>query len=365
MTSTMTTTCTSTAMLDRPTLHTPVGGYSSFSGDGREERLVSALLAHKDELQGKPQAVLEAIDRFAEGEYLMNVGAHKGQVVEEIIKEKGAKLILELGTYVGYSAIKFARHLLSLHPNGVLPPSWPSSPPLSSDARQFVGYICLEKSASYAHVANTLLGLAGLGDITKILIGPSTRSILKLHALLPALAPGTQFDLVFLDHHKPHYTMDLKALEEGGWVGKGTTVVADNVIKPGNPRYLAYVRGKTPVRIDKEEEEDGEEEGEEEAEAAQTKVHVGQGGEEAGEGVGEKADEQATELVVQDVELVGQDDTGDVLEELEEVDEETGTVIAGVKRLRYESMLVMSWDPYTGEDDGVEVSTCVGLQEEM
>ena len=46
---------------------------------------------------------------------------------------------------------------------------------------------------------------------------------------------------VFLDHCKPCYLPDLQAMEDTGLIGKGTTVVADNVLYPGAPDFLKWV----------------------------------------------------------------------------------------------------------------------------
>lgn len=47
--------------------------------------------------------------------------------------------------------------------------------------------------------------------------------------------------MVFLDHCKECYLPDLIAMEQAGLVGKGTVVVADNVVYPGAPGFLEYV----------------------------------------------------------------------------------------------------------------------------
>jgi len=52
----------------------------------------------------------------------------------------------------------------------------------------------------------------------------------------------SSIDLLFLDHLKPLYGPDLRLAEELGLVGKGTVLCADNVIWPGAPEYLEYVR---------------------------------------------------------------------------------------------------------------------------
>lgn len=70
-------------------------------------------------------------------------------------------------------------------------------------------------------------------------MGASDASLRRLHAQ-GKLEQG--IDLMFLDHYKPAYTTDLKLCEQLGLVRPGSVLAADNVIKPGNPPYLEYVR---------------------------------------------------------------------------------------------------------------------------
>ena len=83
-----------------------------------------------------------------------------------------------------------------------------------------------------------LVDLAGLRDVVRVIIGPSDASLKRLHE------SGTlrHINLLFLDHYKPAYTSDLKLCEALGLIGPGAVLAADNVIKPGNPQYLEYVR---------------------------------------------------------------------------------------------------------------------------
>ena len=85
---------------------------------------------------------------------------------------------------------------------------------------------------------SSLADLAGLGDIVKVVVGSSDESLARLYE------SGTlkHIDLMFLDHYKPAYTTDLKLCEELGLITPGSVLAADNVIKPGNPPYLEYVR---------------------------------------------------------------------------------------------------------------------------
>lgn len=99
-------------------------------------------------------------------------------------------------------------------------------------------YYSLERNPEFAAVIMSLVDLAGLSDTVKVIVGSSADSIKRLHAS----GVLTQIDLMFLDHYKPAYTSDLKLCEHLKLVTPGTILAADNVIKPGNPPYLEYVR---------------------------------------------------------------------------------------------------------------------------
>ncbi|PVH75983.1 S-adenosyl-L-methionine-dependent methyltransferase [Cadophora sp. DSE1049] len=188
-----------------------------FFDDGREEELVAFVTA-KPGVKNSPAKVLEAIDEFARTKrYLMNVGEDKGKILTEIIQSTKPNVMVELGGYCGYSTILFA------------------------DAMRGVGgkkYFCLERSPKFAHNIEVLVELAGLSGIIDVVVGPSNESIKSLHSS----GKLDKIDMMFLDHYKPAYTTDLKLCESLGLIGSGTTLAADNVIKPGNPPYLKYVR---------------------------------------------------------------------------------------------------------------------------
>lgn len=102
-------------------------------------------------------------------------------------------------------------------------------------------YFCLERNPEFGAVIASLANLAGLSDIVKVEIGSSDASIKRLHTS----GALKHVDLMFLDHYKPAYKTDLKLCEELRLVTKGSVMAADNVIKPGNPPYLEYVRSST------------------------------------------------------------------------------------------------------------------------
>jgi len=147
----------------------------------------------------------------------MNVGEAKGEIIARIIRQRRPEIMVELGGYCGYSTILFA-----------------------SEAREAGGkkYFSLERSPKFAGVIKALVDFAGLGDFVEVIVGSSSESIKSLYQS----GRIKNIDMMFLDHYKPAYTTDLKLCETLGIIGKGTVLAADNVIAPGNPPYLKYVR---------------------------------------------------------------------------------------------------------------------------
>jgi predicted O-methyltransferase YrrM len=178
--------------------------------DGREIALLHWIFNHPklEEMRGQPQRVLDAIDEYGKAEkYLMNVGEYKSKTVIDIIHNVKPVTMVELGGYVGYSAIAFG-----------------------AAARAVGGrrYYSLEQNPEYGAIATLLVDLAGLGDFVKIIVESSVDALRRLHG------NGTleHIDLLFIDHTKPLYTPDLKVAEELGLVKPGSVCVADNGEKP-------------------------------------------------------------------------------------------------------------------------------------
>lgn len=186
-------------------------------GDTKEQRILRHVQQHAK--PGDPQSVLEAIDTYcSQKEWAMNVGDAKGQIMDAIIREYRPSLVLELGAYCGYSAVRMAR---------LLPPG----------AR----LLTMEMNPDYAAITQQMLNFAGLQDKVTILNGAS-------QDLIPQLKKQHDvdtLDMVFLDHWKDRYLPDTLLLEKCGLLRKGTVLLADNVIVPGTPDFLAYVRGSS------------------------------------------------------------------------------------------------------------------------
>lgn len=133
----------------------------------------------------------------------MNVGENKSKIVVDLIKDRRPEVMVELGGYVGYSAIAFAAALREVGGRA---------------------YYSLEQNPVFAMVITRLVELAGLDDIVKVVVGSSSDSLIQLYGD----GTLTHIELLFLDHYKPLYTEDLKLCEELGLIRIGTVLAADN-----------------------------------------------------------------------------------------------------------------------------------------
>ncbi|XP_075072831.1 catechol O-methyltransferase A-like [Mixophyes fleayi] len=180
----------------------------------KEQRILEFVL--KNAVHGDPQSVVDHIDKYcSQKEWAMNVGDEKGLILDNVLKEADPAVALELGTYCGYSAIRIAR---LLKPGAHL--------------------LTVEMNPVHAAVAKQLIEFAGVQDKVKILEGPTEQIIPKLKT-----DHGVEhLDFVFIDHFGNRYTADTKLLEQCGLLRKGSVLLADNVVYPGAPDFLEYVR---------------------------------------------------------------------------------------------------------------------------
>ncbi|MBP1162345.1 O-methyltransferase [Rhodococcus sp. PvR099] len=190
-------------------------------GDGREEALAAHVLATAR--RGDLDDVIRAIDDFAHTrKFLMNVGDEKGEILDAAVWRARPALLLELGTYCGYSALRMAR---------VMPPN---------------ATICtVEINPANEAIARRIFEHAGVGErITSVVgsIGDGGETMRRLRDEY-GIDTGT-VDFVFVDHLKSAYLPDLLRIVDEGWLHPGSRVVADNVRFPGAPDYLAFMRSE-------------------------------------------------------------------------------------------------------------------------
>lgn len=131
----------------------------------------------------------------------MNVGPDQGNFLSMLVAITGARLVVEIGTFTGMSALWMAR---ALPPGGRL--------------------VCFDITDRYLATARAAWEEAGVADRIEVLVGPATERL----AELPDDAP---VDLAFVDADKTGYAgyVDqlLPRLSERG------VIVVDNVLWGG------------------------------------------------------------------------------------------------------------------------------------
>jgi catechol O-methyltransferase len=157
---------------------------------------------------------------------MINVGDEKGEILDRAVQRASPQLLLELGTYCGYSGLRIAR---------VMP----------ADAR----FCSIEFNPAYADIARRIWAHAGVGDRLTVVVGSLGDGGATIDRLRSEFGfTDGALDFVFVDHDKNAYLPDLERIEAERWLHPGSIVVADNVKFPGAPTYRAYLRaadGKT------------------------------------------------------------------------------------------------------------------------
>jgi len=182
------------------------------------------------------------MDDFANHhEFLINVGSDKGRIVCDIIAEQRPRVLVELGGYVGYSAIMFADAMRRCVSANMTTEAADASS--SSSSSPVIKFWSLESEPAFAEIARELVAIAGLEDVVTVVTGMAGESIRGMKAD-GRLEDG--IDMLFIDHSEGGvelYEIDLRICEELGLLKSGACIVADNVLRPGAPRYREYVRG--------------------------------------------------------------------------------------------------------------------------
>ena len=133
----------------------------------------------------------------------IDVSAAQGKLLSLLVRIRGAKRVLEVGTLGGYSTIWMARGL-------------------PADGK----VVTLELDPHHAKVARSNFERAGVSDQVDLRVGPALKSL----AALASENAGT-FDLIFIDADKPNNPNYLS------WAMRlsrpGTVIVCDNVIRDG------------------------------------------------------------------------------------------------------------------------------------
>ena len=168
----------------------------------------------KNAKQDDPQSVLNTIDSFVSetGTFLMNVGPEKGKLLAETIKDHKPLNTLELGSFLGYSAIIIAMFL-------------PEAGSLVS----------VDHDKDSVAASKEIVKYAGLENKVHFINSTSDEAINALKE---------PFDFIFIDHEKNRYYSDLLLMENLNLINKGGIVFADNVgiFEDKMKDYFSHVR---------------------------------------------------------------------------------------------------------------------------
>ena len=164
----------------------------------------------------KADEVQKEIERMTEDEFLPIIGPDKGRFLVDAFRKVKPKLVLEVGTLIGYSAILIGKEL-------------------GSDAQ----IITIEIHATEAKKARANIRRAKISPKVNVIIGDALE-------VIPTLKEC--FDAVFIDADKTEYLQYLKLMEDK--LHEGTVIVADNagIFADQMRDYLDYVRNHGKYR---------------------------------------------------------------------------------------------------------------------
>ncbi|GLJ33505.1 hypothetical protein SUGI_0673920 [Cryptomeria japonica] len=189
------------------------------AGDGREKALLDHVL--KTSEKGNPLSVLNVIDSFAKtSSWLMNIGDDKGPILDKALQKYNPRVVLELGTFCGYSAVRIASQL---HKEGSK-------------------LLSFEMSADNCTIARQIIEHAGLSSKVVVVQGKFNERIDVAKQFLEEMN-SPYFDFVFIDHWKDQYMPDYLLLKENAMVGNGSGICADNMgAMVGPADFRKYVK---------------------------------------------------------------------------------------------------------------------------
>lgn len=139
----------------------------------------------------------------------MQIAPEQGQFMAMLVKVTGAKRILEVGTFTGYSALVMA---LALPPGGRI--------------------VACDVSEEWTRTARRYWSRAGVAERIDLRLGAAAST---LDALIGAGETGT-FDFAFIDadkeNYRTYYERALELLRPGGLVAIDNTLWGGSVIDP-------------------------------------------------------------------------------------------------------------------------------------
>jgi len=173
----------------------------------RERSLLRHVIASS--IENDPESVMGAMDVFWDT-YFNGAGTQewniRGEALDAAVLKAKPGLVLELGTYCGYSAVRIGRLL----PEGAK-------------------LVSIEIEPLFAAIASKVVEHAGLSDKVKVEIG----SVKERLPMIRKKYGDRPVDTLMLDHEAQSWLPDVKVLEEAGALTKDTVVLCDWNLYPG------------------------------------------------------------------------------------------------------------------------------------
>jgi len=168
----------------------------SFLLDEQLGEYIAAHVPRPDELE---QELIEETSHLEMAG--MQIGPEQAAFLRFLVKVSGARRILEIGSFTGYSALAMAS---ALSEDGTL--------------------VALDRSEEWTAIARKYWDKAGLADRIDLRIGDGAES-------LAAMPEEPTFDLAFIDADKPGYPAYLELVVPR--LNAGGILVADNTLRHG------------------------------------------------------------------------------------------------------------------------------------
>lgn len=174
---------------------------------------------------GDPLSVHAVIENVGLKEVWLKVaGGEKACVIDNVINRHRPKLVLEYGTYVGYTSTRIALQIAS----------WGGK------------VVSMEMDPVNATIARNHIAMAGLANAVTVQLGHSDDAV---QIVLETYGPGS-VDMVFMDQRGTAFHDDLQHLERIGLLADPAVVIADNVLKPGAPHHVWRIGSMPHYRTD-------------------------------------------------------------------------------------------------------------------
>ncbi len=159
------------------------------------------LVAHGTPPDAVQRELIEETARLG-GIAIMQIAPEQGAFMQLLVTALGAKRVIEVGTFTGYSALCIAR---GLPEDGTL--------------------LCCDVSEEWTSVGRRFWEKAGVADKIELRIGPGIET-------LEALPEEETFDMAFIDADKPSYPLYFEALLPR--LRTNGVILVDNVLWAGN-----------------------------------------------------------------------------------------------------------------------------------